>query len=78
MDNESTASSNSADDIDLADPTMSDESYIQPKTSTPHAQLRSTQLAHPSPMPTESSQLSIPIMAMMLRRIFQMIVGSTA
>ena len=66
MDNESTASSNSADDIDLSDPTMSDESYIQPKTSTPHTQLRSTQLAHPSPMPTESPQLSIPKTASLL------------
>ena len=66
MGNESTASSNSADDMDLSDPTMSDESYIQPQSSTPHAQPRSTPLVHPSPTPTEPPQLSTPKTASLL------------
>ena len=66
MGNESTASSNSADDMDLSDPTMSDESYIQPQTSTPHAQPRSTPLVYPSPAPTEPPQLSTPKTASLL------------
>ena len=69
LDNESAASSNSADDIDLSDPTMSDETYNQPKTSTPHAQPRSTPLAHSSP--TEPPHLSKPKTAPLLMPLVQ-------